>query len=480
MSSESYTPTVQRKGGFVRKFLMIFIPIGILGMFIIATIAIIAANQKPKEKKRAFNTLAVIAAYAVQDDVQLKVKTQGETRPRTEIDLVPEVGGKIVYVSPNFIEGGIIKKGETLLRIEDADFKVAVIRAEANVAQAEQVLVREEAEGAIAKKDYEELGRGEASPLALRLPQQAQARASLQAAQAEVESAKLQLTRTSVRAPFTGRVRTKDSDLGQFVTPGRTLGRIFSTDVVEVRLPLTDNDLSKMELPFGYVAKDRALAPDVKLSATIAGKLRNWDAKIMRTDSTYDTQTRALFAIAEVFDPYGKGISDDGIPLPPGLFVDAAVNGKKFEDVIILPRDGLRPENEVYVVDDKGKAEIRSTTVLDTNAQDAYLINGVEAGELVVLSPMERSRVTLTLKVLDANDPTIVLVDPPKPEWMKKKAAEQEAEKNKKKSRWGKKKDDGEKKAERPLKKGDKTDDSNKKASSSEGGEAAMNKESDQ
>lgn len=480
MSSESYTSTVKRKGGFVRKFLMIFIPIGILGMFIIATIAIIAANQKPKEKKRAFNTLAVIAAYAVQDDVQLKVKTQGETRPRTEIDLVPEVGGKIVYVSPNFIEGGIIKKGETLLRIEDADFKVAVIRAEANVAQAEQVLVREEAEGAIAKKDYEELGRGEASPLALRLPQQAQARASLQAAQAEVESAKLQLTRTSVRAPFTGRVRTKDSDLGQFVTPGRTLGRIFSTDVVEVRLPLTDNDLSKMELPFGYVAKDRALAPDVKLSATIAGKLRNWDAKIMRTDSTYDTQTRALFAIAEVFDPYGKGISDDGIPLPPGLFVDAAVNGKKFEDVIVLPRDGLRPENEVYVVDDKGKAEIRSTTVLDTNAQDAYLINGVEAGELVVLSPMERSRVTLTLKVLDANDPTIVLVDPPKPEWMKKKAAEQEAEKNKKKSRWGKKKDDGEKKAERPLKKGDKTDESNKKASSSEGGEAAMNKESDQ
>ena len=480
MSSESYTPTVQRKGGFVRKFLMIFIPIGILGMFIIATIAIIAANQKPKEKKRAFNTLAVIAAYAVQDDVQLKVKTQGETRPRTEIDLVPEVGGKIVYVSPNFIEGGIIKKGETLLRIEDADFKVAVIRAEANVAQAEQVLVREEAEGAIAKKDYEELGRGEASPLALRLPQQAQARASLQAAQAEVESAKLQLTRTSVRAPFTGRVRTKDSDLGQFVTPGRTLGRIFSTDVVEVRLPLTDNDLSKMELPFGYVAKDRALAPDVKLSATIAGKLRKWDAKIMRTDSTYDTQTRALFAIAEVFDPYGKGISDDGIPLPPGLFVDAAVNGKKFEDVIVLPRDGLRPENEVYVVDDKGKAEIRSTTVLDTNAQDAYLINGVEAGELVVLSPMERSRVTLTLKVLDANDPTIVLVDPPEPEWMKKKTAEQEAEKNKKKSRWGKKKDDGEKKAERPLKKGDKTDDSNKKASSSEGGEAAMNKESDQ
>ncbi|MDB2438516.1 efflux RND transporter periplasmic adaptor subunit [Hellea sp.] len=480
MSSESYAPTVKRSRGFLGKLIIIAIPILIFLFFVFATFGIIAANEKPEEKKRPFNTLAVMAAYAVKNDVQLKVTTQGETRPRTEIDLVPEVGGKIVYVSPNFLEGGKITKGETLFRIEDADFKVAVIRAQANVAQAQQVLLREEAEGAMARQDFEELGSGEASPLVLRQPQQAQARASLQAAEAEVESARLQLTRTSVRAPFTGRVRTKASDLGQYVTPGRTLGRIFSTDIVEVRLPLTDNDLAKMDLAFGYVAKNRASAPDVKLSATIAGKLRYWDAKIMRTDSTYDTQTRALFAIAEVFDPYGKGISEDGIPLPPGLFVEAAVNGKKFEDVIVLPRDGLRPENEVYVVDDKGKAEIRKTTVLDTNAQEAYLLGGVEVGELVVLSPMERSRTTMTLKVLDANDPTNVLVDPPEPEWMKKKAADQEAEKAKKKSRWGKKKDEGEKKAEKPLKKSDKTDDGDEKASSSEGGEAAMKKGSDQ
>jgi len=484
MSSESSAPTVKRSGGFLRKFLIVSVPLAILFLFVFATFGIIAANKKPEEKKRPFNTLAVIAAYAVQDDVQLKVKTQGETRPRTEIDLVPEVGGKIVYVSRNFIEGGIIRKGETLLRIEDADYKVSVVRAQANVAQAEQALVREKAEGAIAKRDYEELGRGDPSPLALRLPQQAQAQAALQAAEAELQSARLQLTRTDVKAPFNGRVRTKSSDLGQFVSPGRTLGRIFSTDVVEVRLPLTDNDLSKIDLPFGYVAKDRASAPDVELSATIAGQRRNWDAKIMRTDSTYDTQTRALFAIAEVFDPYGKGTSEDGFPLPPGLFVDAYVNGKKFEDVIVLPRDALRPENEVYVVDDKGKAEIRKTTVLDTNAQDAYLTGGVATGELVILSPMERSRVTMTLKVLDANDPKVVLVDPPEPEWMKKmKAKEADDGKKKKKSRWGKKKkkDEDEKVAERPLKKGDeKKDESSKTAPPSESGEAAMKKGSDQ
>ncbi|MEP3889533.1 MAG: efflux RND transporter periplasmic adaptor subunit [Hellea sp.] len=479
MSSQSYSEPVQRQGSFLRKLLVILIPILVVVGFIVLGVVLIAMNQKPEEKKRAFNTLAVMADYAVQDDVKLTVKTQGEARPRTEIDLVPEVGGKIVYVSPNFIEGGIIQKGETLLRIEDADYKVAVIRAQAGVAQAEQVLVREQAEGAIAKRDYEELGRGEASPLALRLPQQAQARASLQAAQAEVQSAELQLKRTAVRAPFTGRVRTKSSDLGQFVSPGRTLGRIFSTDIVEVRLPLTDNDLSKMDLPLAYVAKDQASAPDVKLSTIIAGERRYWNGKIMRTDSAYDTQTRALFAIAEVFDPYGKGASENGYPLAPGLFVDAAIDGKTYENVIVLPRDGLRPEDEVYVVDDQGKVEIRKPEVLDTDSERALLFGGVEPGELIVLSPMEKSRVSMTLKVLDVNDPKKVLVDPPKPEWMKK-MEENEGKDDKKKKRRGKnKKDDGDKKAERPLKKGEKPETDDSGTASSDSG-ASASTESDQ
>ena len=438
MSSDTYTNQKSSKGGILRKILMILIPILIVVGFIVAASIIIKINKKPEEKERTFNTLAVIAAYATSDNVKLEVNASGEARPRTEIDLVPEVGGKIIYVSPNFQEGGIIRKGETLIRVEDSDYKVNVIRAKASIAQAEQVLIREQAEGEIARRDYEELGRGKPSALALRQPQQAQAQASLLAAKAELETAELQLKRTYVRAPFDGRVRTKSSDLGQFVAPGRTLGRIFSTDVVEVRLPLTDNDLSKMDLPIAFVAKSRDEAPDVILSATIAGKLRKWNGKIMRTDSTYDTQTRALFAIAEVFDPYDKGASENGVPLPPGLFVDASIAGKSFDNVIVLPRDGLRPEDEVYVVDDKGKVDVRNADVLDTNAENAFLLGGVEPGELVVLSPMEKSRISMTLKVLDATDPTVVLVDPPEPEWMKKAREAKKSGKSEKRG-WGKK-----------------------------------------
>ena len=467
MSSDNYIQP-QRSSGVLRKILMVILPIAIVIGFVVAATIIIKLNKKPEQKERTFNTLAVIADYAVSDKVQLTVSTQGEARPRTEIDLVPEVGGKIIYVSPNFLEGGIIRKGETLFRIEDSDYKVNVIRAKAGLAQAEQVLVREQAEGEIARRDYEDLGRGTPSALALRKPQQAQAQAQLQAAKAELETAELQLKRTYVRAPFDGRVRMNSSGLGQFVSPGRTLGRIFSTDIVEVRLPLTDDDLSKIDLPIAFVAKSRAEAPEVILSATIAGKVRKWNGRIMRTDSTYDTQTRALFAIAEVFDPYGSGASESGVPLPPGLFVDASINGKVYDNVIVLPRDGLRPEDEVYIVDDKGKVDVRQAVVLDTNAEKAFLLGGVEPGELAVLSPMEKSRISMTLKVLDASDPTKVLVDPPKPEWMKKMEAEKKAKKDEKKAKrgWGRKKDDEatEDQDEGPKRKGDQEGDDSKVA----------------
>ncbi|CAM3684704.1 efflux RND transporter periplasmic adaptor subunit [Litorimonas haliclonae] len=385
----------------------------------VATFIWIKVTSKPEEKERTFNSLAVMGARAFEEDVTLRVQTQGEVQPLTEIDLVPEVGGKIVYVSPNFIEGGFFKKGETLIRIDDSNFKISKIRAQATIAQAEQVLAREIAEGEIAKSDFEELGRGEPSALAMRLPQRQEAEASLLAAKADLESANLQLSRTNVRAPFDGRVRTKSSDVGQFVSAGSPLGRIFSTNIVQVRLPLTDADLAKVDLPIAFNAASREAAPKVMLSTNIAGQRQEWTGYIMRTDSTYDTQSRALFAIVEVFDPYGKGASQNGVPLAPGLFVDAMIEGKKLENVIVLSRDGLRPQNEVYVVDEKGNAEVRKATVADSDATRAVITSGVEPGDLVVVSPLERSRIATPLKVLDINNPQTVIVDPPRPDWMK-------------------------------------------------------------
>lgn len=457
--------------------MLIAIPFIIIAGCVVLAQIIIKANDKPEERQRRFNTLAVLADYAKTEDVQLKVNAQGEVRPQIEINLVPQVGGQIVKVSPNFIQGGIFKKGEVLVEIEAADFDIAVIQAEADVATAEQSLIREIAEGDLARRDFEELGRGTPSALALREPQRAQAEAGVKAAKGRLQTAKLQLARTKVRAPFDGRVRSKTSDIGQFVSPGAPLGMIFSTNVVEVSLPLTDDDLYKVNLPLAYVADKRSNAPEVKLSAVIAGQRRSWKGYIMRTDSVINTQTRGLSAIVEVYDPYDTGMSEDGFPLAPGLFVEAEINGRTFEDVIVIPRDGLRPQDQVYLADNKGKVEIRDVSVLDTNSDRAIISTGISDGELVVLSPMEPSRTRLTLKVSDVNDPTKLLVDPPAPEWVKKENAEKE-EKQSKLNEWREKKAKEDGKEVKPLKKS--KDASDKKERRRENADGAGSKNSAQ
>ncbi len=408
------TNVTQTKMKLRTKIVRVLIPVFIIFLFILFSSALKGLKKTPEIKKRSTPILAVMATPAISDTVQLSVTVQGETSPRTEIDLVPEVAGKIIYVSPKFLSGGLFAKGDVLYRVEDADYQVAITRANAAIARAQQVLIREQAEGDIARQDWEDLGQGQASDLTLRKPQLLEAQANLQSMQADLENAQIRLARTEVKAPFNGRVREKLVDLGQYVNPGSKLGRIFATDIAEISLALSDADLSKLDIPIAYVAKSRETAPKVRLSTIIGGQERVWRGRIMRTAATYDTQTRSLFAIAEVVDPYGKGATKDGYPIAPGLFVDAQITGKTLENVIIIPRDGLRPENKVYVVDADGIAHSRDAQVLDTDPSRAVLRSGVKAGEYVILSPLEKSQISLKFKALDVNDPNTVLVEPKK------------------------------------------------------------------
>ncbi len=376
-----------------------------------------AMYKKPEVKKKPRPVIAVMVAPAVTKTVQLNATVQGESRPRTEIDLVPEVGGKIISVSPKFISGGIFNKGDVLYRIDPTDYEVAVVRAEAGVARAKQVLLREEKESEIAKQDWQDLGEGKvASDLTLRKPQLREAQANLQSAEADLQNAKIRLARTEVKAPFNGRVREKIADIGQYVGPGTRLGRIFSTDIAEVRLAISDEDLAQINLPFAYVAKNRRTAPQVELTATVGGIVRTWHGRIMRTDAAFDPQTRSMYAIAEVVDPYGKGAAKGGFPLAPGLFVDAKISGKTLKDVIVIPRDGLRPENQVYIVTPEGVAEAHTASVIDTNPERAILSSGIKPGDYVIVSPLEKSQISLKFRALDYHDPSKILIEPKKEE----------------------------------------------------------------
>lgn len=376
----------------------------IIGVVVVAIIGIVfmlnATAPQPERANAAPRPVAVFVSEAQMDTVSLTVVSQGEARPRTQINLVPQVPGRITYVNPDFIEGGFFEAGETLVRIEDADYRLAVTRAEAQVAQAEQALAREQAESDLARSEWEELGEGEASSLTLREPQLAEARAQLAAARATLQDARLDLQRTRVSAPFAGRVRTKNADLGQFVSAGTPLGEVFSTDRVQIRLPLTDYDLGLLGIPVAFNAAEEGAGIPVTLSAVVAGQERSWNAEITRTDSAIDSQTRVLYAIAEVEDPYGTA-AEGGSPLAVGLFLTAEIEGREVENVYVLPRAALRGENTIYVAEPGGRLSVRTVDVVTSNVENLIVSSGVRGGEMVVISPVRGANEGMRIQSLD-------------------------------------------------------------------------------
>ena len=231
------------------------------------------------------------------------------------------------------------------------------------------------------------MGTGEASALTLRKPQVAEARARVAAAQAALDEAKLLQGRTTIRAPFNGRVREKLVDRGEYVTPGLKLGRIYGIDIVEVKLPLTDDDLARIGLGIGFQQSAQNPGPEVIFTANVAGAPQEWRGTLVRTDSSYDASTRVLFGYAEVKDPYGKGASN-GTPLASGLFVNAKIEGRDVESSIVVPRNALRGTDKVFIANDNGTLSIRDVTVASSERDRVVVVAGLSAGEQVITSPV--------------------------------------------------------------------------------------------
>ena len=377
----------------VRKILVFAAPLLVLAASGGIVFALFAAKPEPEKEESGPRPISLFVDEVRQEPVTLTVTTQGEIRPLAEIDLVPQVAGRIVYVAPEFVEGGIVEAGEVLVRIEDSDYGLAIIRAEARVAEAELKLARQEADAEIVAKQWkwEKLENDEPTALGLRKPQVAEARAQVKAAEADLEAARLDLQRTKITVPFKGRVREKLVDIGQYVTPGTKLGRAFSTEVVEVRLPLTDTQMASIGLPIAFHAEPGEEGPIVNFHAAIGGAERTWIGHITRTDAAIDRQTRLMYAIAEVEDPYGAG-ADSGVPLPVGLFVSAEIAGRSLAEAYVLPRAALRTRSQVFVVDADNLLRIRSVDVVHMDDQRVILLDGVEEGEQVVVSPVQAPR----------------------------------------------------------------------------------------
>lgn len=314
--------------------------------------------------------------------IRLTVDSQGTIAPRTQSELVPEVSGRVVKVSPALAAGGHFRKGDILLRIDDADYRTALSRAQATVQ-------RSQAELELARFEHDRQMQLEGQQLASRSQfQQAErtlkvAMAAVSEATTALKQAERDLRRTELRAPFDGRVRNERADVGQFIQRGTSIGTLYASDTVEVRLPVADRQLAFLNIPFGYQGDiDSPDAPRVTLSAEFAGKKLKWEGTIVRTEAEIDAQTRMVNVVAQIR-------TNNDPQLSVGLFVAAKIQGREVDDVIVLPRAALRGNDRVLVVDSDDRMYHRDITPLRLYEDKVIVQSGLLAGERVCVSPIQ-------------------------------------------------------------------------------------------
>lgn len=346
--------------------------------------ALVMAKPEPEKKEVEELARSVRVVKAEASNVSLTVKSQGTILSKQVIELVPQVSGQITFVSEKFVAGGRFEKGEVVLKIDPRDYQYAVITAEARVTESQQRLEQEKAEAALAISEWQILGEGAASDLTLRKPQLADARAKVNAARASLKTAELNLERATIRAPFTGLLTEKTVDLGQFISPGSKIGKYYSTDVLEVRLPLSNRDLGQFDMARLQAGVDRL---KVTLTGQFANKQHNWEGIIVRTEGVIDIKTRVLYVVAELRGSQLRAL-EDGTPASIGQFVSARIEGRNLNKVITLPREVLRQGDRVLVVDENNKLRTRMVKVAEVNRDYVVISEGLEVGDVVCLSQL--------------------------------------------------------------------------------------------
>ncbi len=310
--------------------------------------------------------------------------------------LSPEVPGKITWVSDELVPGGRIDEGTRLLRLDGRDYRLALQSRSADVNRANLELQLEQRRQAIAEREWEGFsqedapagGTGEASEsgraLALRQPQLENAEVSVEAARSAAQQARLNLQRTTIRAPFNAMVLSEAVDVGQYVAPGGQLATLVGTDEAWVQVSMPVEALPSIHFP----ERDGEGSP-ARVSFDVGGQEVVREGRVLRLLPDLDASggmARVLVAIDDPFAMDREGEDAPKVPLLLGSFVTVDIDVPPLSDVVEVPRLAVREGNQVYVMNDQDQLEVRELQVVWGRPESVLVREGVADGERVITS----------------------------------------------------------------------------------------------
>lgn len=361
--------------------------VGLIAILLLGT-AVIAAlwyfKPQPTKRPPAKPQMAIVDTIVAEPKAyQARIASQGTVEPKRRINLVAEVSGRVVDINDDFVSGGFFSSGEALVKLDERDYRYALANAESQLASAERELALEKGQARQAKRVWRDLGSREANSLSLREPQVKAARSALNAAKAEQQRANLNIERTAISVPFDGRVDSVQVNLGQFVPAGSSVGTVFDSNIVEVRLPLSNEQFDLLGLKPNTDDKSVLSAVAVELRSRIGGNTYQWPATLSRIEAAIDSRTRLFHVVVEVQQPFDPERYD--YPLLVGLFVQASIEGKTLENVISLPKKALL-DDQVFVVVSDNSLELRPVTLIESHDDRVWVKASIEQGEKIVVS----------------------------------------------------------------------------------------------
>ncbi|MDX2481115.1 MAG: efflux RND transporter periplasmic adaptor subunit [Desulfuromusa sp.] len=369
-----------------RLALKIILPLLILGIGFVG-FNMMSKLKKTPQRQHPPQQGALVDVVTLKSIVhQVTVHATGTVQAEQEIVLVPEVSGKVSWISPQLVSGGLFKKGETLLKIETSDFELATEKARAEIAQVQVALATERERAKIALSEWARIDfadKDKPGPLVTREIQLKQQQANLAAAEANLEQTQLNLQRTELKAPFNGRIRQEQVDIGQYLRAGTSFGSFAGTDRAEIHIPLPARELTWLNIPSATQKKGSSATihlPDINNAI--------WHGTLIRSLGEIDPNSRMATVVVMVEDPYQLKNPLNQPTLSNGLFVDIELQGEEFADIISIPRKALHSDDLVWIADSENRLSLRSVEILRREKQKILIKSGIQAGEKLVLTTL--------------------------------------------------------------------------------------------
>ena len=356
-----------------------------IGVIVAATavaFGLVATKEEPPraEKPLEGTLVEVIRISSSRHEVDLHAK--GTVVPAMEVVLQPELGGRVIWQSSELVAGGRFKADQPILRIDPRDYQLAVEAHRSKVNRAKLDLAIEARRGEVAKREWSSFGEMDVSDeqraLAQREPHLESTRLALKAAQSSLKKAQLDLTRTTLRAPFNAMVVTESVDPGQLINPQTSVARLVGTDNYHVQVSVPVSALRAARVPTADEPGSQA-----KIIQRVGQETIERPGEVIRQLPDLDPGGAMARVLLNIENPLGQR---GDLPLLLGSFVDVSIGAQPIDNAIRLPRVALRNGRNVYVMNDDNLLEIREVQIAWTEPDAVLVTGGLGPDERVVTS----------------------------------------------------------------------------------------------